>query len=51
MTYVIYDNITLSLLEWDMFQTKVVQKIKTLILCSVNYFRKSYRIAIMWKKI
>jgi len=28
-------------LEWEMFQTKVVEKIKTHILCSVNVFLKS----------
>jgi hypothetical protein len=27
-----------------MFQTKVVEKIKTHILCSLNFFRKSYRL-------
>jgi len=27
-------------LEWKMFQTKVVEKIKTHILCSVTFFRK-----------
>ena len=32
------------LLEWEMFQTKFVQKIKTHILCSVAFFRKSYRL-------
>ena len=31
-------------LEWEMFQTKVVEKIKTHILCSVTFFRKSYRL-------
>ena len=30
-------------LEWEMFQTKVVEKIKTHILCSVTFFRKSCR--------
>ena len=30
--------------EWEMFQTKVVQKIKTHILCSVTFFRKSCRL-------
>ena len=28
-------------LEWEMFRTKVVEKIKTHILCSVTHFRKS----------
>jgi len=27
-----------------MFQTKVVQKIKTHILCSITFFRKSFRL-------
>ena len=31
-------------LEWEMFRTKVVQKIKTHILCSVTLSRKSYRL-------
>ena len=31
-------------LEWEMFQTKVVEKIETHILCSVIIFRKSCRL-------
>jgi hypothetical protein len=31
-------------LEWEMFQTNVVEEIKTHILCSVTIFRKSYRL-------
>ena len=31
-------------LEWEMFQTKVVEKIKTHILCSVTFSRKSCRL-------
>jgi hypothetical protein len=31
-------------LEWEIFQIKVVQKIKTHILCSIPLFRKSYRL-------
>ena len=31
-------------LEWEMFQTKVVQKIKIHILCSGTYFQKSCRL-------
>ena len=31
-------------LEWEMFQTKVVEKIKTHILCSVTFPRKSCRL-------
>jgi len=34
------------LLEWEMFETKVVENIKTQILCSVTFFRhrKSFRL-------
>jgi len=35
-------------LEWEMFQTKVVGKIKTQILCSVTFSRKSCR---LWDKV
>jgi len=31
-------------LEWEMFQTKVVEKIKTHILCSITFFLKSCRL-------
>ena len=31
-------------LEWEMFQTKVVEKTKTHILCPVTFPRKSYRL-------
>jgi hypothetical protein len=31
-------------LEWEMFQIKVVEKIKTHILCSITFFRKSCRL-------
>jgi hypothetical protein len=30
--------------EWEMFQTKVVDKIKTHVLCYVTFFRKSCRL-------
>ena len=35
-------------LEWKLFPTKVVEKIKTHILCSVTFFRKSCR---LWDKV
>jgi hypothetical protein len=35
---------SLFFLEWEMFQTKVVDKIKTHILCAVTFFKKSYRL-------
>jgi hypothetical protein len=31
-------------LEWEMFQTKIVEKIKTHILCSVTFFRYSWHL-------
>jgi hypothetical protein len=31
------------LLEWEMFQTKLLEKSKTHVLCSVTFSRKSYR--------
>jgi hypothetical protein len=36
--------LTKFFLEWEMFWAKVVDKIKTHILCSVTFFRKSYRL-------
>jgi len=38
----VYD-ISLNFLEWELFQT-IVEKIKTNTLCSINFFRKSYRL-------
>ena len=35
-------------LEWEMFQTKVVVKIKTHVLCSATFFRKSCR---LWENV
>ena len=32
-------------LEWEVLQMKVVEKIKTHILCSVFFFRNSYRLS------
>jgi hypothetical protein len=32
------------LLGWQMFQAKFIQKIKTHILCSITFFRKSFRL-------
>jgi hypothetical protein len=37
-----------QLLEWDMFQTKVVEKIKTHISCSIPFLRKWWR---LWNNI
>jgi len=39
-------------LEWEMFQTKVVEKIKTHILYSVTFFPENRAVyEIMWKNI
>jgi hypothetical protein len=35
-------------LEWEMFQTKVVEEIKTRILCSITFFRLSY---LLWDNV
>jgi hypothetical protein len=43
-TYVHLWYVSEFFLEWEMFQTKVVQKIKTHILCSITFSRKSYRL-------
>jgi len=36
----IYDRISLNLLEWEMFQTKVAEKIETHILCLIPFLWK-----------
>ena len=38
-------------LEWKMFQTKLVEKLKTHILCSVTFFLNRAFYEIMWKNI
>jgi hypothetical protein len=44
-TYVhLWQYLTEFFLEWEMFQTKVVEKTKTHILCSITFFRKSCRL-------
>ena len=50
MTYV-HLYLTELFLEWEMFQTKVVEKIKTHISCSVTFFWKSDIYEIMWKNM
>jgi len=37
-------------LEWQMFQTKVVENIKTHILCSITFFKNGVTYAVMGKK-
>ena len=37
----IYNNTSINFLEWGLFQIKVVDNIKTHILCSITFFRKS----------
>jgi hypothetical protein len=36
------------LLEWEMFQIKFIDKIKTHVLCSVTLFRKSFH---LWENV
>ena len=38
-------------LEWEMFQKKIVEEIKTCNLCSIIFFLKSAFYEIMWKNI
>jgi len=38
-------------LEWEMFQTQVVEKIKTHILCSVTFFGNRAIYEKLWKNI
>jgi len=46
----IFGHISLSsFLEWEMFQRKAVEKIKTRILCSVNFF--SPKIVPLWDNV
>ena len=42
--YIFLSYLAQFFLEWEMFQIKVVQKIKTHILCSVTFLRKSCRL-------
>ena len=37
-------------LEWEIFQTKAVEKIKTHIFCSITFFENRAVYEIMWKK-
>jgi len=37
-------------LEWEMFQTNIVEKIKTHILCPKTYFLNRAVYEVMWKK-
>jgi len=39
-----YSYLAKSFLEWEMFQTKNVEKIKTRIVYSVAFSRKSFRL-------
>jgi hypothetical protein len=41
---VLWQNLADLFLEWEMFQIKVAEKIKTHILWQVNFFRKSCRL-------
>ena len=47
----LWQNLAEFFLELEMFQTKVVEKIKTHILCSVTFFFENRAVCeIMWKK-
>ena len=43
--YIFLSYLAHFFLEWEMFETKLVEKIKTLILCSVTFFFFGYRAA------
>jgi hypothetical protein len=48
--YIFWSHLAQFFLEWEMFQTKVVQKIKTHILCSVNFPPENLAVyEIMWE--
>jgi len=47
----LWSYLTQFFLEWEMFQTKGVDKIKTCILCSITFFKNSTIYEIMWKNI
>ena len=47
----VWSHLTQFCLEWEMFQTKFVDKIKTNILRSKSLFRKSCVYEIMWENI
>jgi hypothetical protein len=47
----IFDYLPLSFLEWEMFRTKVVEKIKTHVLCSITFVENRVVYEIMWKNI
>ena len=51
--YIFLSYLAQFFLEWEMFQTQVVEKIKTHILCSVTFFffRKSCRGEKRWKNM
>jgi hypothetical protein len=43
-----FDHISFFFLEWEMFQKKIVGKIKTHILCSVPCFSKTF---LLWHNV
>jgi hypothetical protein len=48
----LWSHIAQFILEWEMFQTKVVEKIETHILCSINFFSENRIIyKTMWKNM
>jgi len=47
----VFDHLPLSFLEWEMFRTKFVEKIKTHILCSITFVENRAFYEITWKNI
>ena len=51
-TYVhLWQYLAQFFLEWEMFQTEVLEKIKTRILCSVKFSENRAVYEIMWKNM
>jgi hypothetical protein len=47
--YTFLSHLAQFFLEWERFQTKVVEKVKTHILCSLTFFENRAVYEIMWK--
>ena len=48
--YIFLSHLAHFFLEWEIFQIKVVEKIKTRILCSVTFFFENHAVyEMMWK--
>jgi hypothetical protein len=49
--YIFLSHLTQFVLEWEMFHTKVVEKVKKHILCWITFFKNCALFEIMWKNI